>query len=320
MANDVEVSAATSSRGVSMPWESLEGKVVMVTGASSGIGRGLCLDLARAGCRVVLAARRIDLLESLCGEINGSASSTDPRSVAIDLDVSAEEASIASAVRRAWEAFGRIDGLVNNAGIRGGVHSPLNWSEEDWNNNIRTNLTGLWLVSKHVCKLMCDAKVKGSVINISSIGGIDRGQLPGGLAYTASKTGVNGVSKVICHLQTYNKFTGKSPIALAHHWPVANPTMLEIAMALELGQFNIRVNSIAPGLFASEITSGLMKREWLNKVAERTVPLRTYGTLNPAMTSIVRYLLHDSSAYVSGNIFIVDAGVTLPGVPLFSSL
>ncbi|XP_042462414.1 3-oxoacyl-[acyl-carrier-protein] reductase FabG-like [Zingiber officinale] len=287
MANDVEVSAATSSRGVSMPWESLEGKVVMVTGASSGIGRGLCLDLARAGCRVVLAARRIDLLESLCGEINGSASSTDPRSVAIDLDVSAEEASIASAVRRAWEAFGRIDGLVNNAGIRGGVHSPLNWSEEDWNNNIRTNLTGLWLVSKHVCKLMCDAKVKGSVINISSIGGIDRGQLPGGLAYTASKTGVNGVSK---------------------------------AMALELGQFNIRVNSIAPGLFASEITSGLMKREWLNKVAERTVPLRTYGTLNPAMTSIVRYLLHDSSAYVSGNIFIVDAGVTLPGVPLFSSL
>ncbi|KAG6528282.1 3-oxoacyl-[acyl-carrier-protein] reductase FabG-like [Zingiber officinale] len=286
MANDVEASA-TSSRGVSMPWESLEGKVVMVTGASSGIGRGLCLDLARAGCRVVLAARRIDLLESLCGEINGSAASTDPRSVAIDLDVSAEEASIASAVRRAWEAFGRIDGLVNNAGIRGGVHSPLNWSEEDWNNNIRTNLTGLWLVSKHVCKLMCDAKVKGSVINISSIGGIDRGQLPGGLAYTASKTGVNGVTK---------------------------------AMALELGQFNIRVNSIAPGLFASEITSGLMKREWLNKVAERTVPLRTYGTLNPAMTSIVRYLLHDSSAYVSGNIFIVDAGVTLPGVPLFSSL
>lgn len=86
--------------------------------------------------------------------------------------------------------------------FQGGVHSPLNWSEEDWNNNIRINLTGLWLVSKHVCKLMCDAKVKGSVINISSIGGIDRGQLPGGLAYTASKTGVNGVTKVIYHLKT----------------------------------------------------------------------------------------------------------------------
>lgn len=91
-------------------------------------------------------------------------------------------------------------------------------------------------------------------------------------------------------------------------------------MALELGAFNIRVNSIAPGLFKSEITDGLMKREWLNKVAERTVPLRTYGTLDPALTSIVRFLMHDSSAYVSGNIFVVDAGVTLPGIPLFSSL
>lgn len=91
-------------------------------------------------------------------------------------------------------------------------------------------------------------------------------------------------------------------------------------MALELGPFNIRVNSIAPGLFPSEITSGLMKREWLSRVAERTVPLGTYGTLAPALTSVVRYLLHDSSAYVSGNIFIIDAGATLPGLPLFSSL
>ncbi|KAG6501016.1 3-oxoacyl-[acyl-carrier-protein] reductase FabG-like [Zingiber officinale] len=279
--------AAISSRGVSTPWARLEGKVVMVTGASSGIGRGLCLDLARAGCRVLAAARRVDRLESLCEEINGSSAPEYPRSVAVELDVSAEESSIAAAIRRAWETFGRIDGLVNNAGIRGSVHSPLDWSEEDWNDNIRTNLTGLWLVSKLVCKLMRDAKVKGSVVNISSIGGIDRGHLPGGLAYIASKTGVNGVTK---------------------------------AMALELGQFNIRVNSIAPGLFASEITSGLMKKEWLNRVAERIGPLRTFGTLDPAMTSIVRYLIHDSSEYVSGNIFIVDAGVTLPGVPLYSSL
>lgn len=79
--------------------------------------------------------------------------------------------------------------------VSGGVHSPLDWSAEDWNENMRTNLTGLWLVSKHVCKRMCDAKQKGSVINISSITGIDRGQLPGALAYSASKTGVNAVTK-----------------------------------------------------------------------------------------------------------------------------
>ena len=91
-------------------------------------------------------------------------------------------------------------------------------------------------------------------------------------------------------------------------------------MALELGEYNIRVNAIAPGVFKSEITKGLLKKEWLYKVVLKIVPLKTYGTLDPAMTSIVRYLIHDSSQYVSGNIFIVDAGATLPGIPIFSSL
>ncbi|KAJ8477973.1 hypothetical protein OPV22_021700 [Ensete ventricosum] len=275
------------AREVRQPWKRLDDKVVMVTGASSGIGRDLCLDLARAGCLVVAAARRTDRLRSLCDEINGVGACFVVRSVAVELDVSAQEAVIAAAVQTAWDAFGRIDALVNNAGIRGSVHSPSDWPEEEWSNNIRTNLTGTWLVSKHVCRRMRDAKQKGCVINISSIGGIGRGHLPGGIAYSASKTGVNAITKV---------------------------------MALELGAFNIRVNSIAPGLFRSEITAGLMEREWLNRVAERTVPLRSYGTSYPALTSLIRYLIHDSSAYVSGNIFIVDAGVTLPGIPLFSSL
>lgn len=91
-------------------------------------------------------------------------------------------------------------------------------------------------------------------------------------------------------------------------------------IALELGEFGIRANSIAPGLFKSEITAGLLEKEWLQQVCERTTPLKTYGTSNPAITSLIRYLIHDSSGYVSGNAFIVDAGVTLPGVPIFSSL
>ncbi|CAN0841615.1 Uncharacterized oxidoreductase Rv0769 [Linum grandiflorum] len=96
-------------------------------------------------------------------------------------------------------------------------------------------------------------------------------------------------------------------------------------MALELGVYKIRVNSISPGLFESEITQGLIQKPWLKSVAEKTVPLLTFGTVDPALTSLVRYLIHDSTQYVTGNMFIVDAGTTdagatLPGVPIFSSL
>ncbi|XP_062111921.1 uncharacterized protein LOC133823272 [Humulus lupulus] len=275
------------------PWLDLLGKVVLVTGASSGLGRDFCLDLAKAGCHVVAAARRVDRLKSLCDEINGltlstpSSSKGSVRSMAVELDVCAEGPTIEKSVQRAWEAFGRIDALVNNAGIRGNVRSPLDLSEEEWNNVMKTNLTGTWLVSKYVCIRMRDGGRGGAVINISSIAGLSRGQLPGAAAYASSKAGLNSLTRV---------------------------------MAVELGAHKIRVNAISPGLFKSEITQGLMQKDWLSNVAAKTVPLRTFGTSDPALTSLVRYLIHDSSVYVSGNVFIVDAGATLPGVPIFSSL
>ena len=91
-------------------------------------------------------------------------------------------------------------------------------------------------------------------------------------------------------------------------------------MAMELGEYKIRVNAISAGLFNSEMTKGLMQQDWLKNVVLKIVPLRTLGTVNPALTSLIRYLIHDSSEYVSGNNFIVDAGTTLPGCPIFSSL
>lgn len=278
------------------PWCDLNGKVVMVTGASSGIGRDFCLDLAKGGCMIVAAARRIDRLKSLCDEINAlnvsnssgnSISDRRTRAVAVELDITADGPTIDSYIQKAWDAFGRIDALVNNAGVRGNVKSPLDLTEEEWSSTFKTNLTGSWLVSKYVCIRMRDAGQKGSIINISSIAGLNRGQLPGGVHYASSKAGLNSITKV---------------------------------MALELAAHKIRVNAISPGLFRSEITQGLMQKDWLDNVAKRTVPLRTFGTSDPALTSLVRYLIHDSTEYVSGNIFIVDAGATLPGVPLFSSL
>ncbi|KAJ1384709.1 Short-chain dehydrogenase/reductase SDR [Sesbania bispinosa] len=107
------------------PWHNLDGKVVLVTGASSGIGRDFCLDLARAGCRIVAAARRLHRLKSLCDEINQMSLPPEVggcagglRAVAVELDISADGPSIDKSVQKAWEAFGHIDALINNAGVR----------------------------------------------------------------------------------------------------------------------------------------------------------------------------------------------------------
>lgn len=271
------------------PWSNLSDKVVMVTGASSGLGREFCLDLAKTGCKVVAAARRMDKLLSLCDEINQMHVdlSVSVHAVAIDLDVRADGHTIEDSVKKAWEAFGRIDALINNAGVRGSVHSSLDLTEEEWDDICNTNVKGTWLVSKYVCIRMRDSNQGGSVINISSTAGLNRGQLPGCLAYASSKTAANAITKIF---------------------------------AIEMGINNIRVNSINPGLFKSEITQNLMRKHWLTNVALRIVPLKEFGSSDPALTSLVRYLIHDSSRYVTGNNFIVDAGVTLPGIPLFSSL
>ncbi|OIT24086.1 hypothetical protein A4A49_29382 [Nicotiana attenuata] len=200
------------------PWKDLSGKLVMVTGASSGTGREFCLDLAKVGCSIIAAARRIDRLKSLCDHINNSEDTQ--RAIAIQLDVTTDGSTIQAAVERAWDAFGRIDALVNNAGLKGAV------------------------------------------------------------AYASSKMALDMVTKM---------------------------------MALELGVDKIRVNSISPGIFKSEITESLVQKEWFNNVTLRTIPLKTLGTTDPALTSVVRYLIHDSSEYVSGNVFIVDAGTTFVG-------
>ncbi|KAJ0621747.1 putative 3-oxoacyl-[acyl-carrier-protein] reductase [Helianthus annuus] len=278
------------------PWQDLRGKIVMVTGASSGIGWEFCIALAKSGCRIIATARRMNRLKSLCDEINnldrqeneGEARNPRVLAVAVELDVNADGSTIKASVRKAWEAFGHIDVLINNAGIRGPVQNSLDWSEEDWDEAFRTNVKGSWLVSKYVCLQMHTSNQAGSIINISSTAALHRSTYsPGCLAYASSKSALDTMTKV---------------------------------MAMELGKYNIRVNSICPGLFKSEITSELMQKKWLKNVASKVVPLRDFGTIDPALTSLIRYLIHNSSDYVTGNIFIVDSGYTSSGIPLYSSL
>ncbi|GAB2237432.1 hypothetical protein Droror1_Dr00015334 [Drosera rotundifolia] len=269
------------------PWWRLDDKVVMVTGASSGLGREFCVDLAKAGCRIIAASRRTDRLKSLCDEINQLSSSSASRAVAVELDVARDSKAIEASVQKAWDMFGCVHALINNAGVRGTVSSTLELSEEEWDDIFATNLKGTWLVSKFVCTRMRDANIQGSVVNITSASGLDRVLSRGSLAYSASKAAVHAATKV---------------------------------MALELGEFKIKVNSIAPGIFKSEITYKLMEKPWLKNYVSPAVPLKDLGTTDPALTSLVRYLIHDESNYVTGNIFVVDSGLTLRGVPLQSSL
>ncbi|KAH6772208.1 Rossmann-fold superfamily protein [Perilla frutescens var. frutescens] len=265
----------------------------MVTGASSGLGREFCLDLAKVGGRIVAAARRIDRLNSLCHQINkmdiptGGASGGYRRAIAVALDVMADGPTVEACVEKARDAFDHIDVLINNAGVTGQNTLSLKLTEEEFTRVKDTNLTGSWLVSKYVGAWMRDGGRGGSIINISSVSGLNRTQFHSLLAYASSKAALDSMTKI---------------------------------MALELGDYNIRVNSTVPGLFTSEITENLMKKSWIKNVADKIVSLRTSGTSDPALTTLIRYLIHDSSTYITGNIFIVDAGSSLPGIPIFSSL
>lgn len=92
------------------------------------------------------------------------------------------------------------------------------------------------------------------------------------------------------------------------------------AMALELGKYNIRVNAIAAGLFKSEITNDLFAKDWLNEVATKIVPAGKWGNVDPDLTSVILLLASDESQYITGNIFVVDGGQSMPGIPIWSSL
>nr|GEW70025.1 glucose/ribitol dehydrogenase [Tanacetum cinerariifolium] len=187
------------------PWHDLTGKVVFVTGASSGIGKELCLDLARAGCKIIACARRTELLKLLCDEINGQEHEKDSiRAFGLQLDVGADEDTIKAAVDKAWGVFGRIDALINNAGLAGQPRNPLEYEEKDWNYMYRINLTGSWLVAKHVCLHMRNAKQGGSV-NISSITGTNRVYQPGAIAYASSKAAVNTMTKLAASMTMTNE-------------------------------------------------------------------------------------------------------------------
>jgi len=167
----------------------LEGRLALVTGASSGLGRHFALTLARQGVRVAVAARRVDALASLVREIaDGGAEAFATR-----LDVRSAS-SVADAVEAVESQFGPIDLLVNNSGVTV-VRPVLEHTEADWDFVTDTNLKGAFLVATAVARRMRDRSRAGSIVNIASILGLRQGGAVA--AYAASKAGLVQLTRIM---------------------------------------------------------------------------------------------------------------------------
>ncbi len=167
----------------------LEGKVALITGASSGLGRHFAVTLARAGAKVAAGARRLDRLDELVAEIEGF----DGRAIALGVDVT-DAGAVRGAVRTAETELGPITILVNNAGVAE-VAPALELDESDWDRVVDTNLKGAWLMAQEVARHMVRLGHGGSIINIASLAGLVAvKQLA---AYCASKAGLIQLTRAL---------------------------------------------------------------------------------------------------------------------------
>ena len=170
----------------------LEGKVALITGASSGIGKEMTLLFAQEGARVVAVARRKDKLDELVKESSGLAGEV----LAVEADVTIDS-DIDNMVKSTVDKFGTVDVLINNAGIMDNF-TPLGELEDDlWNRVLEINLTGPMKISRKVLSIMLD-QGKGNIINVASLGGLYGARA--GTAYTASKFGLIGMTKNIAYM------------------------------------------------------------------------------------------------------------------------
>ena len=252
----------------------LKGKIAVITGASSGLGKDAAVAYAKAGANVCLLARRIEKLEEVSKEIK----ELGVESIAVKCDVTKEE-EVKLAIETVINKFGRIDILLNNAGIavRGGVETL---TEEDWNKSMDTNVKGIYLACKYVVPGM-KAQNYGKIINISSINALlaDKNDVFIRHSYNASKAAVIGLSR---------------------------------GMAASYAQYGITVNAICPGLFESEMTEGtLFKSEQFLTNYNMTCPASRPAKKGELNGTII-YFSSDASSYVTGHGLVIDGGSTLP--------
>jgi 3-oxoacyl-[acyl-carrier protein] reductase len=243
----------------------LTGKVAIVTGAGRGIGREIARTLAAEGVAVVIADIRQDLLDDVAEEWQ----QRDWRGAQLHCDVRKAEDCRAVAAETAGR-FGRIDILVNNAGVAGGA--PIErLSEAVWDDNLDTNLKGVFLMSQAVLPAM-KAQQAGRIISASSFAAI----VPsvGSAAYSASKIGVDSLTRVL---------------------------------AGELGPFGITVNCYAPGMIPTEMNHYAERTDVQKEVLLDTLTLRRWGSPQD-IANLVCFLASDLASYITGTRIDISGG------------
>jgi NAD(P)-dependent dehydrogenase (short-subunit alcohol dehydrogenase family) len=244
----------------------LSGRVAIVTGGSIGLGRQMAEGLAEMGAKLVLCARK----KERCLEAAGELEKLGVEVLALGCDVK-DPGSIQAVAEATVKQFGRVDILINNAGTSWGAPVEA-MTIEQWNKVIETNLTGTFLFSQAVGKVMI-AQRRGKIINIASVAGL-RGSPPSfsAIGYSASKGGVIIFTK-----------------DLASKW----------------GMHNIQVNAIAPGWFPTDMSGKVIERN--KEMLLAGIPLGRFGGPDDLKGAAV-FLASDASNFVTGNILVVDGG------------
>jgi len=254
------------------------GKVVAITGASSGLGRQMAEGFAKVGADLVLLARRVERLEASAKEFSEK---YGVKVLPVACDVTSQE-SIEAAVKKVEEVFGHCEVIVNDAGGEKGTGtSLLDYKKEDWEFTLNLDLTSVFSVTKAFANLMkrameANKQTYGRVINIASIYGLVGNTAIPTIAYHSTKGAVVNFTR---------------------------------GAAAELATSHITVNAICPGYFYTELTTATLDSAYFQEFAKRTVPMQRYGK-EGELNSAAIFLGAEESSYVTGQAIAVDGGYT----------